>query len=514
VLTSSSCAARFVLELLIDEIFTGTPIDQGQLEPAADSRFARSVERERPQPSPPAKAPGSRSMTSVKVSAWSPGVWPVLPGRTHRLRALCARTKVVRETDRKIPEKPGLIHANVARLVLPGDTMKRSIEKILTTHVGSLPRPTALIESMRRSDDGEPMKARLAAAVREIVAQQVAAGVDVVSDGETSKPSYVTYVAERLTGFDGQGRLPLPTDLADHPSYADRVLSDRALRVLSPPVCSGDIGYRGESAVQRDIENLTAAVGERTVDEVFLTAASPGVIALFHENHHYPSYEAYLGALADAMRVEYRAIHQAGLLVQIDCPDLAMGHHVGFADRSLEDFKRLVELHVSALNHAVAGIPPSRMRLHVCWGNYEGPHHRDLDFRQIVDSVLRARPSGISFPAANPRHEHEWRIWEEVRLPDGKVLLPGVIDSTNNFVEHPELVAERILRFTRMVGVNNVIASTDCGFSTFAGVTRVEPSVVWAKLAALAEGAKLASDQLAPIRVPHSRSRHPRPSTS
>jgi 5-methyltetrahydropteroyltriglutamate--homocysteine methyltransferase len=390
--------------------------------------------------------------------------------------------------------------------------MKRSIEKILTTHVGSLPRPAPLLEAMRLAGDGEESEARVAAAVREIVAQQVASGVDVVSDGEMSKPSYATYIAARLTGFEGEGRLPLPVDLAEHPSYADRVLSDQVLRVLAPPVCTGDISYRDESAVQRDIANLTTAVfGQPGANEAFLTAASPGVIALFHENRHYPSHEAYLGALADAMRVEYRAIHQAGLIVQIDCPDLAMGHHVRFSDRSLGDFKRLVELHVSALNHAVAGIPPSRMRLHVCWGNYEGPHHRDLAFREIVESVLRARPSGISFPAANPRHEHEWKIWEEVRLPDGKVLIPGVIDSTSNYVEHPELVAERILRFTRMVGVNNVIAGTDCGFSTFAGVTRVEPSVVWAKLAALAEGAQLASAQLAPIRVPHSRARHPRP---
>jgi 5-methyltetrahydropteroyltriglutamate--homocysteine methyltransferase len=389
--------------------------------------------------------------------------------------------------------------------------MKRSIEKILTTHVGSLPRPTALIEALRSSDNGGPAGALVAAAVREVVAQQIAAGVDVVSDGELSKPSYVTYIADRLTGFAGQGKLPLPTDLAEHPGYADRVLSEPALRVLAPAVCSGEISYRGEAAVQRDIEHLTAAIAGQPVEEAFLTAASPGVIALFHENRHYPSYETYLGALADAMRVEYRAIHQAGLIVQIDCPDLAMGHHVGFADRSIADFKKLVELHVSALNHAVAGIPPSRMRLHVCWGNYEGPHHRDLALREIVETLLRARPSGISFPAANPRHEHEWKIWEEVRVPDGKVLIPGVIDSTSNFVEHPELVAERILRFTRMVGVNNVIAGTDCGFATFAGVTRVEPSVVWAKLSALAEGAQLASEQLAPIRVPHSRSRHARP---
>jgi 5-methyltetrahydropteroyltriglutamate--homocysteine methyltransferase len=386
--------------------------------------------------------------------------------------------------------------------------MKRSIEKILTTHAGSLPRPTSLLEAMRRTDDVESLKSRISAAVREIVAEQTASGVDVVSDGEISKPSYVSYVAERLTGFEGGNRLPIPADLGDHPAYADRLLSDPALAGVTLPVCTGAVAYRGDLAVRRDIDNLLAAVGDQT--EAFLTAASPGTIALFHDNRHYPTHEAYVTALADAMRAEYRAIYQSGLILQIDCPDLAMGHQLRFVDQPTNELKKIVELHVSALNHAVAGIPPSRMRLHVCWGNYAGPHHRDLGLREIVESVLRARPSGISFAAANPRHEHEWKVWEEVRVPDGKVLIPGVIDTTSNFVEHPELVAERILRFTRMVGVNNVIAGTDCGFSSFAGFTSVAPSIVWAKLATLDEGARIASAQLAPIRVPHSRSRHAR----
>jgi len=369
-------------------------------------------------------------------------------------------------------------------------------DRIRTTHTGSLPRPEALLTVLADKEAGKPIdkaatEAVLSRAVEECVDRQIAAGVDIVSDGEFSKPSYATYVKDRLSGFAGEGAFPMPADLAEYPEYAKRVFGLQALSALKTPTCIGPVKYLGTQMVAQDVERFQRALRGRT--EGFLTAASPGVISVFLKNKYYPSHEAYLEALADAMRFEYRAIHAAGFVLQIDCPDLAMGAHIEYAGATLKELRRNLSLHVEALNHAVADIPPDRMRIHLCWGNYEGPHHRDIDLKDIVDIVLAARPGGISFVAANPRHEHEWKVWEEIHhVPEDKVLIPGVIDSTTNFIEHPELVAERLLRFTRVVGQDRVIASTDCGFSTFAGLHIVDPAIVWAKLEALAEGARIA----------------------
>lgn len=375
-----------------------------------------------------------------------------------------------------------------------------SLERILTTHAGSLPRPPALLrllldEASGTSVDAAQRDTVLAEAVRECVAAQLDAGIDLVSDGEMSKPSYATYAKDRLTGYGGEGAMPRPADLEEFPAYARRLFADPGLAALRTPSCIGPVAYRGRAALERDLVNLSQALPE-TGARGFMTAASPGVIALFLENDHYPTEDAYLDALASAMREEYRAIVEAGFVLQIDAPDLAMARHMTFAGASLDHFRRAVERHIALIDAATAELPPERMRIHVCWGNYEGPHHRDVALDQIADLLVRARPAGLSFPAANPRHEHEWRVWERVRLPDGKILIPGVIDSTTNFVEHPELVAERIHRFIDIVGPERVIAGTDCGFGTFAGLALVDPAIVWAKLAALAQGARLVAERL------------------
>ncbi|HEX5502635.1 MAG TPA: cobalamin-independent methionine synthase II family protein [Thermomicrobiales bacterium] len=376
--------------------------------------------------------------------------------------------------------------------------MRRSEDRILTTHTGSLPRPDDLVALLYARDAGEPVdeaafQARAREAVAGIVREQVAAGIDVVNDGEQAKVGYSTYVKERLTGFGGgAGRALAIADLADFPEYAGR----RGGMSFARPACTGPVAYRGLDAVREDLAAFRAALAGVDAADAFLTAASPGVISLFLENQYYPSHEAYLFALADAMKTEYDAIHQAGFVLQLDCPDLAMGRHIQFADASLAEFRRNAELHVAALDRALADIPPDRLRMHLCWGNYEGPHHRDVALRDIIDIVFTARPSAISFEAANPRHEHEWAVFEDVALPAGKILIPGALDSTTNFIEHPELVAQRIVRLARLVGRENVIAGTDCGFATFAGRGAVDPRITWAKFAALAEGARLASAQL------------------
>jgi len=376
--------------------------------------------------------------------------------------------------------------------------MKRSTERILTTHTGSLPRPDDLVTMLYARDKGElqdqaAFEVRVKTAVAEVVRKQIECGVDVVNDGEAGKVGYSTYVKDRLTGFEGEAAPVRAADLLEFPEYARRVF--RANR-MHRPACTGPIAYKDKAALQRDIENFKAALPSVNPEEAFLSAASPGVISLFLKNDYYPNHEAYLAALADAMKEEYNAIHQAGFLLQVDCPDLAMGRHIQFADASLEEFRRNAELHVEALNLAVADIPPERMRLHLCWGNYEGPHHRDVPLHDIIDIVLKARPAALSFEAANPRHAHEWKVFQEFTLPAGKVLIPGVLDSTTNYIEHPELVAERICRFAEVVGRENVIAGTDCGFSTFAGIADVDPQITWAKFRAMAEGARLASQQL------------------
>lgn len=365
-------------------------------------------------------------------------------------------------------------------------------ERILTTHAGSLPRPPSLLELFRSPQrrDGA-----VTAAVRNAVEAQLAAGVDIVGDGEMSKPSYVTYVAERLSGIGGDGQMPIPMDLDEFPDYAGRVFADPGFARLRTPACIGPIAYRGHELLARDLANLHAALGQRH-QPAFVTAASPGVIALFLENRYYASEDAYLDALANAMREEYRAIVGDGFILQIDAPDLAMGRHMRFAGASVEKFRYAVGRSIAVLDAATKGIPPERMRMHVCWGNYEGPHHRDVPLEQIADLLVQASPAALSFAAANPRHEHEWRVWERIRVPEHKVLVPGVIDVTTNYVEHPQLVAERIQRFADVVGADRVIAGTDCGFGTFAGLDTVDAAIVWAKLGALAEGARIATAAL------------------
>jgi len=375
--------------------------------------------------------------------------------------------------------------------------MRRSTERFLTTHAGSLPRPDDLIRMMFAKEEGVPidsaaLDARIATAVAEIVGKQQSAGVDLVNDGEMSKPSYATYIKDRLAGFGGESNTFRYADLDDFPALARRVFNDPGRARRKTPACIGPISVRDKDAAARDAANLKAALGGNAADG-FLSAASPGVIGLFFKNQHYPSYEAYLFAIADAMRHEYEAVVNAGFVLQIDCPDLAMGRHIQFADLDLAGFRKMAQLHVAALNHALADIPPDRVRMHLCWGNYEGPHHRDVPLADIIDIAFQAKPSGLSFEAANPRHAHEWALFESVKLPDGKLLIPGVLESKTNFVEHPELVAQRIGRYAKLVGRENVIAGTDCGYGTWVGQAAVDPGVVWAKLAAMAEGARIAS---------------------
>jgi 5-methyltetrahydropteroyltriglutamate--homocysteine methyltransferase len=374
--------------------------------------------------------------------------------------------------------------------------MKRSTDRILTTHTGSLPRPPALTEELVRRDRGEidadglaDLDAQIREAVIDVVRRQADAGVAIVNDGEASKVSYSTYVKERLDGFGGQsGPRPPSPDLEAFPDFAE---GQRRASTLTRPACVGPVSYRNREAVGNDIANLKAAL-TGDVEEAFMTAASPGVISHVLENRFYASHEEYLGALAEAMKTEYDEIHRAGFVLQLDCPDLTSVH----PQEDRDAFRRRMHLHIEALNHATREIPPDAMRLHVCWGNVEAPHTGDIPLADIIDLVLGARPAAISFEAANPRHEHEWVLFQEIALPEGKVLIPGVLDSTTNYVEHPELVAQRIARYAELVGREHVIAGSDCGFATTATAPTVYPSVTWAKLQAMVEGARLASAKL------------------
>jgi 5-methyltetrahydropteroyltriglutamate--homocysteine methyltransferase len=376
----------------------------------------------------------------------------------------------------------------------------RSTDRILSTHTGSLPRPPELLAELVRRDRGEPvdedaLAARVRDAVADSVRRQTEAGIAVVNDGEAGKIGYATYVTQRLDGFGGEADPPgPPPDMLEFPDYLERV-SGEGGDGPAMPACDGPVSYRDTDGVRADIANLRAATDGAGAADAFLSAASPGVIAFFLADRHYDSHEEYLFAIADAMKAEYDEIHRAGLVLQLDCPDLAITRHRIGAE-SVEDFRRFVALHIEAIDHATRDIPPEALRMHVCWGNYEGPHHRDVPLRDIVDLVLGGRPAAVSFEAANPRHAHEWRVFEDVRLPDGKVLVPGVIDSTTNYIEHPDLVAQRIVRYAELVGRENLIAGTDCGFASFAASGSVDPAIVWAKLGALAEGAELASREL------------------
>ena len=379
--------------------------------------------------------------------------------------------------------------------------MKRSTDRFLTTHTGSLPRPPDLIRMMYAKEEGVPVDraalgARIKSAVAEVVKKQAEAGVDIVNDGELSKPSYATYIKDRLAGFGGSS-YPVTAyqDLSDFPELAKRVFGDPGRSRRKTPACNAAVAVADAGAARTDADNLKAAIGDTKAAEGFMSAASPGVIALFFKNEHYPSLEKYLFAIAEAMKQEYETVAEAGFVLQIDCPDLAMGRHIQYADLSLADFKKRARLNIEALNHALAGIPPEQLRLHVCWGNYEGPHHCDVPLADIIDVVFTARPAAISFEAANPRHAHEWKLFETVKLPEGKVLIPGVLESKTNFIEHPELVAQRIGRYAKLVGRENVIAGTDCGYGTWVGQAAVDADVVWAKLKAMADGARLASKE-------------------
>jgi 5-methyltetrahydropteroyltriglutamate--homocysteine methyltransferase len=327
--------------------------------------------------------------------------------------------------------------------------------------------------------------------VREAVQRQVDSGISIVSDGEEGRAGYATYVKDRLTGFGGEQRIPvrLLPELDDFPE-----MKVNRPDILARPACNGPIEWRDFPAVQRDIENLKAAAKSAGAEYTFMTAASPGVVPLFLGNDYYPTQDAFLDALASVMQREYEAIAGSGIQLQIDCPDLAMGRH--FVDTDNVGFRKVAERYVEVINEATRNIPPEQMRMHLCWGNYEGPHHRDIPLRDIVDIVLTARPASISVEASNPRHEHEWAVWKDVKLPDGKVLIPGVIDSTSNFIEHPELIAQRIGRYANVVGRENVIAGADCGFGTFAALPLIYPSIAWAKLKSLSEGAALATREL------------------
>ena len=377
--------------------------------------------------------------------------------------------------------------------------MKTSTDRILTTHVGSLPRSKAVTDVVFAHEAGNDMdnaEAVIREAVDKVVKQQVAAGVDIVSDGEMSKISYATYIKDRITGFEGDSDRRPPSDLEEFPGFLQRQAQSGGTPTYTRPCCVADIRVKDMGPVGVDIKNFTDAIEAHSPTDAFMNAASPGVIALFQPNEHYPSHEAYLYAIADAMAEEYKAITDAGLNLQLDSPDLGLGRHMMFKDQSDEEYVRLASLHVEALNHALSGIDKSQVRMHVCWGNYEGPHHHDAPMEMVLPIALKANIGALLFESSNPRHAHEWAVFADTHLPDDLMLIPGVLDSTTNFVEHPRLVAERICRFADIVGRERVIAGTDCGFSTFAGFGAVDADITYAKLASMAEGAQLASEQL------------------
>ncbi len=379
--------------------------------------------------------------------------------------------------------------------------MKTSTERILTTHVGSLPRPQDVVDLLFAQDRGEPVDQALfdstmKRGVADAIQKQQESGVDIVSDGETSKISYATYIRHRLTGFEGDSSRPTPQDLDDFPEYRDRLVAAGHSATYKRPVCKGPIKVKDLSALQKDIDNMKAALATAKVTEGFMNAVSPGTIAVFQPNEYYPSHEAYLGALADAMQAEYEMIVNSGLLLQLDCPDLAMGRHTRFKKLSDQEFLRNAEMQVEALNHALANVPADRVRLHVCWGNYEGSHVHDMDCHKIFPIAVKVKPMALLVEGSNPRHEHEYQAWKDIKLPDDKVLVPGVIASSSNYVEHPEVVAMRLMNYANVVGRERVIAGTDCGFGTFAGFGAVYPAFCWMKMKSLAEGAAIASKKL------------------
>jgi 5-methyltetrahydropteroyltriglutamate--homocysteine methyltransferase len=373
--------------------------------------------------------------------------------------------------------------------------------RIGTTHVGSLPRPRDVVDLVFAEDRGEAVDRAeynrvIGEAVRDRVRHQVEAGIDFVSDGEMSKIGYATYIRHRLSGFEvGDVPRATPADLDAYPRFRDRLAQQGGSARYLRPICRGPITYEHRGPLQRDLARLKDAIEGQPIAGAFMNAPSPGIIALFQPNEYYGTLEEYLEAIGEAMKVEYEAIVAAGVQLQIDAPDLAMGRHIMYRDRSDEEFVGSVERHVEAINRALRDVPAERVRMHLCWGNYEGPHHLDIGLEKIIDAILRAKPATILFEAANPRHAHEWAVWREASIPADKILAPGVLDSTTNYIEHPELVAQRILNFTDIVGPGRVVAGTDCGFGTWAGFGAIDPDICWAKLRSLAEGARIAAQR-------------------
>ena len=374
------------------------------------------------------------------------------------------------------------------------------MSRIRTTHVGSLPRAQAVVDQLFAREHGEPVNQDefdrvMAQHVDMLVRRQVAAGIDIVSDGETSKISYATYVKDRYEGFSGDSPRNAPADLKLFPTFLERIAAEGGTPKYARPQCTGPVRPRGGGELAADIAALKAAMQAHGAQRGFMNAASPGVVSLFLPNAYYPDRRAYLAALADAMRAEYRTIVEAGLDLQLDCPDLALSRHMLFADLSDAEFLAIAEENVEALNHALEGLPPERLRVHICWGNYEGPHVCDIDMAAVFPVLMKVRAAHLLFETANPRHGHDWAVFRDraAEIPEDKILVPGVLDTTSNFVEHPDLVAERLRRFAEIVGPERVIAGSDCGFGTFAGFGAVDPEIAWAKLESLAEGARRAS---------------------
>ena len=377
----------------------------------------------------------------------------------------------------------------------------QKIDRILTTHVGSLPRGQAVVDQLLLKERGETFDTALFdRAMREgvaaVVKQQVATGIDSVSDGETAKISYATYMKDRLSGFGGDNERQVAKDLQPFAEFRTRMAVFAGKQTFKRQACVGPIAVIERESLRKDLENLRAAADAHRPHEAFLNSASPGVVSAFQPNRYYPTHEAYVEAIGAAMQEEYEAIVNAGFKLQVDCPDLAMARHTGFQDLSETDFLERAEHQVEVLNHALRNVPASALRMHVCWGNYEGPHDHDIPLEKILHIVLKAKPSAILFEASNPRHAHEWTVWRDAKLPDDKVLVPGLLTSTSNYVEHPELVAQRVQQFADIVGRDRVVAGTDCGFGTFAGIGKMDAGISWRKLAALVEGARIASDRL------------------
>jgi 5-methyltetrahydropteroyltriglutamate--homocysteine methyltransferase len=376
----------------------------------------------------------------------------------------------------------------------------RSATRILTTHTGSLPRTPKVVELLLAEDKKpgarhDELMAAVREAVKYVVAKQVECGLDIINDGEQGRTDYTVHVLHRLTGFEGESAAPLGTGEPEFPELAE-MLKRFASQFQHRPACNGPVGWKDWAAAEEDIKIAKQALAGAKCKDIFMTSPSPGQIARYLKNNYYKTEEEYIFALADVMRKEYRAIVEAGFILQLDCPDLAMLRHMVYLDLPLADYRKIITMNVAALNHAVRDLPPERMRMHVCWGSTVAPHHTDVELKDIIDIALMGLPHAVSFPAANARHEHEWKVWRYVKLPDGKIIIPGVIDSTVNTVEHPELVADRIVNFASVVGRENVIAGVDCGFGTFAGRVQVDSKIVWMKLASLTEGAQRASKQL------------------